>query len=92
MKLVVNMVMGTMMASFAEGLALADKAGLSQDDFIEVRLCYFSFSPVLGIFFWQKKTLKMHLDPLKRHISMPSRKQTIASMQSNNPHFLASWG
>ena len=38
MKLVVNMVMGTMMASFAEGLALTDKAGLSQDDFIEVRI------------------------------------------------------
>lgn len=38
MKLVVNMVMGTMMASFAEGLALADKAGLSPEDFIEVCL------------------------------------------------------
>ena len=38
MKLVVNMVMGTMMASFAEGLALAKKAGLSADDFIEVQL------------------------------------------------------
>ena len=37
MKLVVNMVMGSMMASFAEGLVLADKAGLSQKDFIEVR-------------------------------------------------------
>ena len=36
MKLVVNMVMGTMMASFAEGLALTEKAGLSQQDFIEV--------------------------------------------------------
>ncbi len=38
MKLVVNMVMGTLMASFAEGLALAEKAGLSQEDFIEVAL------------------------------------------------------
>ena len=37
MKLVVNMVMGTLMASFAEGLAFTEKAGLSQQDFIEVR-------------------------------------------------------
>lgn len=37
MKLVINMVMGTMMASFAEGLLLAKKAGLRQEDFIEVR-------------------------------------------------------
>ncbi|GFR42250.1 hypothetical protein Agub_g3144 [Astrephomene gubernaculifera] len=36
MKLVVNMVMGSMMTSFAEGLALADKVGLRQQDVIEV--------------------------------------------------------
>ncbi|PNH09751.1 putative oxidoreductase GLYR1 [Tetrabaena socialis] len=36
MKLVVNMVMGAMMASFAEGLALADKVGLRQQDVIDV--------------------------------------------------------
>lgn len=36
MKLVVNMVMGSMMASFAEGLVLTERAGLSQEDFIEV--------------------------------------------------------
>jgi hypothetical protein len=36
MKLVVNMVMGTMMASFAEGLTFAEKAGLSKEDFIKV--------------------------------------------------------
>lgn len=36
MKLVVNMVMGTMMASFAEGITLASKAGLNPEDFIEV--------------------------------------------------------
>ena len=38
MKLVVNMVMGTMMASFAEGLILAENAGLSKEDLIEVSL------------------------------------------------------
>ncbi|KAG2439550.1 hypothetical protein HXX76_004903 [Chlamydomonas incerta] len=36
MKLVVNMVMGSMMTAFAEGLALADKVGLRQADVIEV--------------------------------------------------------
>ncbi|KAF8073093.1 NPF8.3 [Scenedesmus sp. PABB004] len=36
MKLVVNMVMGSMMGAFCEGLALADKAGLAQADLIEV--------------------------------------------------------
>lgn len=36
MKLVVNMVMGSMMTSFAEGMALADKAGLKQEDLLEV--------------------------------------------------------
>lgn len=36
MKLVVNMMLGSLMASFAEGLALADAAGLSQKDFLEV--------------------------------------------------------
>ncbi|KAG2500279.1 hypothetical protein HYH03_001857 [Edaphochlamys debaryana] len=36
MKLVVNMVMGSMMTSFAEGLALADKVGLRQSDLIDV--------------------------------------------------------
>ncbi|EFJ53105.1 6-phosphogluconate dehydrogenase [Volvox carteri f. nagariensis] len=36
MKLVVNMVMGAMMTSFAEGLALADKVGLKHQDVIDV--------------------------------------------------------
>jgi len=36
MKLVINMIMGTMMAAFAEGLSLGDKAGLDQQDIIEV--------------------------------------------------------
>lgn len=36
MKLVVNMVMGGMMAIFCEGLALADKAGLSGADLLDV--------------------------------------------------------
>ena len=38
MKLVVNMVMGSMMATFAEGLALTEGAGLSQQEFIEVQV------------------------------------------------------
>jgi glyoxylate/succinic semialdehyde reductase len=37
MKLVVNMVMGTMMGAFSEGMALADQAGLTQADLLEVR-------------------------------------------------------
>eukprot|EP00667_Euglena_gracilis_P014550 EG_transcript_15075 len=36
MKLVVNMVMGTMMAAFAEGLQLAEQSGLKQKDLLEV--------------------------------------------------------
>ncbi len=36
MKLVVNMVMGSMMAAFGEGMALADKSGLKQEDLLEV--------------------------------------------------------
>ena len=36
MKLVVNMVMGGMIAAFCEGLALGDKAGLLQADILEV--------------------------------------------------------
>jgi 3-hydroxyisobutyrate dehydrogenase-like beta-hydroxyacid dehydrogenase len=36
MKLVINMVMGTMMTAFAEGLSLGDKAGLNKTDIIEV--------------------------------------------------------
>lgn len=35
MKLIVNMVMGSMMSSFAEGMAMADKGGLQQDDLLE---------------------------------------------------------
>lgn len=35
MKLVINMVMGSMMASFAEGMALADISGLQQKDLLE---------------------------------------------------------
>lgn len=49
MKLCVNMVMGTMMASFAEGLALADKAGLSQSDFIEVSGLGAIAAPMFGM-------------------------------------------
>ncbi len=36
MKLVINMIMGTMMAAFAEGLSLGDKAGLQKPDIIDV--------------------------------------------------------
>ncbi len=36
MKLVINMVMGTMMTGFAEGLSLGNKVGLSMDDILEV--------------------------------------------------------
>ncbi|KAG1673672.1 hypothetical protein FOA52_010540 [Chlamydomonas sp. UWO 241] len=36
MKLVVNMVMGSMMGAFAEGMTLADKASLKQSDLLEV--------------------------------------------------------
>ncbi|GAB4814524.1 hypothetical protein N2152v2_001570 [Parachlorella kessleri] len=36
MKLVVNMIMGTMMAAYAEGLSLAEQSGLKKEDLIEV--------------------------------------------------------
>eukprot|EP01024_Parvocaulis_polyphysoides_P039102 TRINITY_DN3530_c0_g1_i1.p1 TRINITY_DN3530_c0_g1~~TRINITY_DN3530_c0_g1_i1.p1 ORF type:complete len:334 (-),score=60.49 TRINITY_DN3530_c0_g1_i1:242-1159(-) len=36
MKLVVNMIMGTWMASLSEGLVLAQQAGLKQEDLVEV--------------------------------------------------------
>ena len=36
MKLVVNMIMGTMLTSLSEGMSLCDKAGLSQDKLLEV--------------------------------------------------------
>lgn len=36
MKLVVNMVMGSTMAAFAEGMVLADKSGLKSEDLLEV--------------------------------------------------------
>lgn len=36
MKLVINMIMGTMMTAFAEGLSLGDKVGLQQTDIIDV--------------------------------------------------------
>lgn len=36
MKLVINMIMGTMMTAFAEGLALGDKGGLDMADILEV--------------------------------------------------------
>jgi len=36
MKLVVNMVMGSMMGAFAEGMALAEGAGLKQEDLLDV--------------------------------------------------------
>lgn len=36
MKLVVNMIMGTMITAFSEGLALAAKSGLSSQDLLEV--------------------------------------------------------
>jgi 3-hydroxyisobutyrate dehydrogenase-like beta-hydroxyacid dehydrogenase len=36
MKLVVNMIMGGMMSSFCEGLALGSKGGLSSDDILDV--------------------------------------------------------
>mmetsp|Transcript_13682 Transcript_13682/g.35150 ORF Transcript_13682/g.35150 Transcript_13682/m.35150 type:complete len:406 (+) Transcript_13682:156-1373(+) len=36
MKLVVNMIMGSMMAAFSEGMALAERTGLSQQDLLDV--------------------------------------------------------
>jgi len=36
MKLVINMIMGTMMTAFGEGLALGDKAGLGMADILDV--------------------------------------------------------
>ncbi|KAJ7514121.1 hypothetical protein O6H91_23G028800 [Diphasiastrum complanatum] len=36
MKLVVNMIMGSMMTAFSEGLAVADKAGLSQQTLLDI--------------------------------------------------------
>ncbi len=36
MKLVINMIMGTMMTAFGEGLALGDKAGLDMADILDV--------------------------------------------------------
>ncbi|KAL3694957.1 hypothetical protein R1sor_008608 [Riccia sorocarpa] len=36
MKLVVNMIMGSMMTAFAEGLSLAEKAGLDKSDLLDV--------------------------------------------------------
>lgn len=36
MKLVINMVMGTVMATLSEGMALAEKVGLDQEDVAEV--------------------------------------------------------
>jgi len=36
MKLIINMIMGTMMTAFAEGLSLGDKIGLEKNDILEV--------------------------------------------------------
>lgn len=36
MKLIHNMILGTVMASLAEGMALAEKVGLDQEDLSEV--------------------------------------------------------
>lgn len=36
MKLVVNMIMSCMMASLSEGITLADRSGLSQEDLIKI--------------------------------------------------------
>eukprot|EP00873_Tetraselmis_striata_P006911 jgi/Tetstr1/427175/TSEL_017363.t1 len=36
MKLVVNMVMGSMMSAFSEGMSLADRSGLKQEELLEV--------------------------------------------------------
>uniref|UniRef100_A0A6U1E969 6-phosphogluconate dehydrogenase NADP-binding domain-containing protein n=2 Tax=Eukaryota TaxID=2759 RepID=A0A6U1E969_9CHLO len=36
MKLVVNMIMGSMMSAFSEGMSLADKSGLKQEQLLEV--------------------------------------------------------
>ena len=36
MKIAVNMLMGSMLASYAEALALAEAAGLDAEDFVEV--------------------------------------------------------
>ena len=36
MKLVINMMVGSVMCSFAEGMALADKSGLSQNTLLDI--------------------------------------------------------
>lgn len=36
MKIAVNMLMGSMLASYAEALSLAEAAGLKAEDFVEV--------------------------------------------------------
>lgn len=49
MKLVVNMVMGSMMASFAEGITLAEKVGLSKQDFLDVVKLGAIAAPMYGL-------------------------------------------
>lgn len=49
MKLVINMIMGTMMSAFAEGLSLGDKAGLKQQDIIEVLAQGAINNPMFGL-------------------------------------------
>lgn len=49
MKLVVNMMMGTMMTTLAEGLTLAQKADLSQKDLIEVLGLGFMNAPLFAM-------------------------------------------
>jgi len=49
MKLVVNMVMGSMVAAYAEGLRLADRTGLRQQDVLEVIGLGAIASPILAM-------------------------------------------
>ena len=49
MKLVVNMMMGTMMTTLAEGLTLAQKADLNQKDLIDVLGLGFMNAPLFAM-------------------------------------------
>ncbi|KAG1673964.1 hypothetical protein FOA52_015720 [Chlamydomonas sp. UWO 241] len=56
MKLVVNMVMGSMMVAFAEGLSLAESAGLNQKDVVDV----IALGAIAAPMFAMKGPLMMH--------------------------------
>ena len=70
MKLAVNMVMGTMMTSLAEGITLAEKAGLDTRQFVEVTGLGAIAAPMFGLKVWCLPLL---------HISTPGFRNPISS-------------